>query len=392
MMPISQIEALEAAVRAYCEEVDFIGWDPWDALGSPLFRAFPFNQRLPRWAANHLVKISPINVRPVLGIKKDCFAKGSALFMSGYLQRQKLNPDPRNMQIIKELLTRLEDKRIDGFSGPCWGTNLAYQTRAFFVPAETPSAVHTAFVVDALLDLNEIEPDNHLVEMAVGACRFIMRDLTITDTPEGMYFSYTPLDRTKVVNVTALIARMLARTGNVVKDDELIHKSKQAASWAISCQAEDGSWPYGIDPVHDWIDNYHTGFVLDALEDYLCYTDDDQVDEAITKGVEFYRKHLFLDDGTPKFSPNSIYPIDGHCLAQGIFTFTKLCNRNEDYLAFAAKIAEWGKRHFQHPSGYFYFQRRKSWLNRIPHIRWVQAWMFLALNRLIYTVKKEERH
>ena len=126
---------------------------------------------------------------------------------------------------------------------------------------------------------------------------------------------------------------------------------------------------------------------LDALEDYLTYTGDSQVNNAIEKGATFYKDYLFLEDGTPKFSPGSIYPIDGHCLAQGILTFTRLSHRNAEYLSFAEKIAEWGKRNFQHPDGYFYFQRRKFWTNRTSHIRWVQAWMFLALNRLLFAMK-----
>jgi hypothetical protein len=390
MMPISQIEASEAALRAYCERHNFLGWDPWDALGSPLFGRFPLNQRLPRWAANHLLKIAPVNVRPLLGIRKDCFAKGLALCMSAYLLRQKCRSDARNLEICKDLRERLEKKKIGGYSGPCWGTNLAYQTRAFFVPPDTPSAVHTAFAVEALLDLNEIAPDPGLVDMALGACHFALRDLTITDAPDGIYFSYTPRDRTKVINVTALVARMLARTGALVKDNVLLKKSRQAAAWVVSCQAADGSWPYGLDPVHHWIDNYHTGFVLEALEDYLSYTGDTRITGTIDKGSEFYRKQLFLEDGTPKFSPGAVYPVDGHCLAQGILTFTRLKHRNEEYLSFAEKIAEWGRCNFQHPDGYFYYQRRRMWLNRIPYIRWVQAWMVLALNRLIYALKSEE--
>ncbi|MFH1862327.1 MAG: hypothetical protein ABH878_05890, partial [bacterium] len=58
------------------------------------------------------------------------------------------------------------------------------------------------------------------------------------------------------------------------------------------------------------------------------------------------------------------------------------------YLSFAHTIACWGIRNFQHDSGYFYFQKRRYWWNRIPYIRWVQAWMFLALNRLIAAHKK----
>ncbi len=383
MKPVSDIAAAEESLRSYCERVDFQGWDPWDALASPLFRVFPFNLRLPRWAGNHLIKISPVNIRPLLGIRRDCFAKGLALFLSAYVLRAGMQKDQGARRLIPLLYQRLMEKMIPGYSGPCWGTNVAYQTRAFFVPENTPSLVHTAFAVEAILDLNEFQPDDTLVRDARGACAFILNDLHIFDTPDGICFSYTPQDRSRVINVTALAARMLARTGRIGAVPEFIEKARRAARFVVSRQAEDGSWLYGEDPIHHWIDNYHTGFVLEALEDYRRYADDDSVDSAVNRGAEFYRKRLFREDGTPKFSPQSVYPIDGHCIAQGILTFTRLKDRRPDFLPFARRIARWGITRFQDPSGYFYFQRRRRVWNRIPHIRWVQAWMLLALNRLL---------
>lgn len=389
MKPASTFSQAEASLRAYCETVGFSGWDPWDALASPFFSFFPLNLKYPRWAGNHLIKISPLNIRPLLGIHRDCFAKGLALFLAGYAIRERLYPNPQNRTVMTELKRRLFEKAIPGFSGPCWGTNIAYQTRAFYVPARTPSLVHTAFVVEAVLDLNELQPDDKLVETAAGACRFAFQDLNVQQSDDGICFSYTPQDRSRVINVTALAARMLARTGKTTRNEELTQKAKLAASYVISRQAGEGSWLYGEDPIHRWIDNYHTGFVLEALEDYLSYTGDETVVPTIQKGAEFYRHRLFLDDGMPKFSPGSLYPIDGHCLAQGILTFCRLRDRHPDFLPFAKKIALWGIKNFQDEDGYFYFQRCRWWLNRIPYIRWVQAWTFLALNRLISTLQGE---
>ncbi|RJP79170.1 MAG: hypothetical protein C4524_05845 [Candidatus Zixiibacteriota bacterium] len=363
--------------------MDFRGWDPWDALASPLLRTFPFTLRLPRWAANHLVKISPLNPRPLLGIPRDCFAKGVALFLSGYALRERLDPQPEQRDIIGLLHRRLRDKMIPGYSGPCWGTNVPYQTRAFYVPPQTPSLVHTAFAVEALLDLHDLQPQPQYLETAVGACRFALQDLNVRRAGEGLCFSYTPVDQTRVINVTALAARMLARTGRAAGDARLLDHAHRAMRYVTDQQAADGSWPYGEEPIHGWIDNYHTGFVLDSIEDYASHTGNDGIQSALLRGIRFYREHLFEEDGTPRFSPGSRYPLDGHCLAQGILTFTRLRRHDPEYLPFAERIAAWGVRHFRHPQGYYYFQIRRRWKNTIPHIRWVQAWMFLALNRLL---------
>lgn len=392
MEPLPKIIQAEESLRSYCQEVNFSGWDPWDALESPLFCLPPFRNRLFRWAGNHLIKISPINVRPFLGIRKDCFAKGLALFISGYVLRQKHSPEAGNGETIARLYQRLKEKIIPGYSGPCWGTNVAYQTRAFYVPAQTPSLVHTAFAVEALLDLDDLETNPELIETARGACRFALNDLKVRPAGSGVCFSYTPQDDSRVINVTALAARMLARTGRTVGDETLIQKARQAALYVMSQQTPEGSWYYGQDPIHHWVDNYHTGFVLEALADYQKHSrdPDENITRAVQSGAEYYRKRLFLKDGTPKFSPDSVSPIDGHCLAQGILTFTRLEGLDPINLPFARTIALWGIEHFQTKKGYFYFQRRRYWLNRISHIRWVQAWMFLALNRLLLTISHGE--
>jgi hypothetical protein len=390
MNPLSLIAEAEKSLRVYCETTDFKGWDPWDALASPLLKIFPFSHKYPRWAANHLIKISPLNFRPLLGIRPDCFAKGLALFLASYVSSEKGKPAESNWESINELKQRLFDKTITGYDGPCWGTNVAYQTRAFFVPENTPSLVHTAFAVEAILDLYDLKPDPTLLETADGACRFILSDLNIRETNSGISFSYTPTDHSRVINVSALAARMLVRTGKMTENHAYVDTGRRAAKFVITQQNRDGSWYYGQDPVHRWIDGYHTGFVLEALEDYFKYTGDNDAINVILHGLNFYRTNLFGSDGTPKFSPKATYPIDGHCLAQGILTFTRLRQRHPESLEMAQKIALWGIRHFQDARGYFYFQRRRLWLNKIPHIRWVQAWMFLALNRLLNALQFDQ--
>ena len=59
---------------------------------------------------------------------------------------------------------------------------------------------------------------------------------------------------------------------------------------------------------------------------------------------------------------------------------------SKEYLSFAGKISDWtmdnmydNKRH------YFYYRKFKFYINKIPYMRWSQAWMFLALS--IYNEK-----
>ena len=54
----------------------------------------------------------------------------------------------------------------------------------------------------------------------------------------------------------------------------------------------------------------------------------------------------------------------------------------------ADKIARWALENMQDKKGYFYYQKTKWYTNRIPYIRWSQAWMFYALAHLLAAQKK----
>jgi hypothetical protein len=49
------------------------------------------------------------------------------------------------------------------------------------------------------------------------------------------------------------------------------------------------------------------------------------------------------------------------------------------YADLAGRIVHWMVRNLQDKDGYFYFQKKKHYINRIPYMRWSQAWAFHAL-------------
>ena len=81
-------------------------------------------------------------------------------------------------------------------------------------------------------------------------------------------------------------------------------------------------------------------------------------------------------DGLPKYYHDSIYPIDIHSPTQAIVFFSRMGN---DYVELTDKIIQWMIRNMLDKRGFFYFQKRKHYTNKIPYIRWGQAWAFHAL-------------
>jgi rhamnogalacturonyl hydrolase YesR len=133
---------------------------------------------------------------------------------------------------------------------------------------------------------------------------------------------------------------------------------------------------------HQWIDNFHTGYNLECIADYIRFSGDHDNDENLAKGFDYYIKTFFSDEGVPKYYSNSVYPIDIHAPAQMIITLAKLGKLHE-FKNLASKVLNWTIDNMQSDEGYFYYQITKYFSSRIPYMRWAQAWMFYALSEYL---------
>lgn len=380
-------------LRAYIEAQEYKGWDPYDGLNSKFFQSIPFvkSNRLMRLIWIQLFKKSPMNFRGLTRVEKAYNPKGLGLFLSGYCKLYQFDRTQEVRSRIRFLSDRLLELQSQGCSGACWGYNFDWQARAFFQPKGTPSVVVTTYVGNALLDAYEILKDQKILDTVLTVKDFILKDLNRTYDANGNYcFSYSPLDETQVYNASLLGSRMLSRIYHYTKDEEVIICAKQSVSYCINHQNDDGSWAYGNLPYHRWIDNFHTGFNLEALSVYRKYANDNSFDKQIQIGLDYYLANFFEADGMPKYYNNSVYPVDIHCPAQLPITLSNLKEFNQN-LELVEKVLAWTIKNLQDPSGYFYFQARKTGKNKIPYIRWAQAWMFLSLsNYLLETEKMPE--
>jgi len=128
--------------------------------------------------------------------------------------------------------------------------------------------------------------------------------------------------------------------------------------------------------IQGWIDSFHTGFNLQAIRYILDSGLAPEYRAAYGKGVEYYAGNFFLEDGTPKYYHDRIYPIDIHSPAQAICFF---CREGKEYQDLTDRIVNWMLQNMYSRKGFFYFRKGKSLTNRIPYMRWSQAWAFHAL-------------
>ncbi len=364
----------------YCEKEDYRGWDPFDGLNSELFNKSNLkNYYLPRLFLIQLLKRSPINFRKILKVPKGYNTKGLSLFLTSYCNLYSISNDKLYLEKINFIAEKLISLRSKNYPESCWGYNFDWQSRAFFLPKYTPTVVATSFVADSLFAAYEITKNTKYLNHALSSANFIKKRLNISPASNGIIFSYSPLDSTRVYNASILGARLLAQAYYYTNNKEYFESSTQAVNYVISNQNFDGSWVYGELKIQKWIDSFHTGFILECISDYMKFTNDNKFIDQLDKGMEYYLKNFFKENGAPKYYNNSLYPIDIHSPAQLITTLykTNYFSKNKNL---ANKVVVWTIKNMQHKNGYFYYQKNRFFTSKIPYMRWSQAWMFYALS------------
>jgi hypothetical protein len=150
-------------------------------------------------------------------------------------------------------------------------------------------------------------------------------------------------------------------------------------TYSCSRQLLDGAWYYGEAPMYHWIDNFHTGYNLDCLKRYIDASGDRRYEQALRKGLQYFKQHFFQGDGCPKYYYNKLQPIDIQCAAQAIDTLAFFSDMDDECLDLAKKVASWTLQNMQAPDGHFYY-RDLGWKKiKTPMFHWGQGTMFKAL-------------
>lgn len=377
-------------LRIYCETEKFKGYDPYDGLNSSLFQAIPglSKSRIARLAWIQFFKRSPINLRPITGVKKEYNPKAMGLFLASYCLLYRTEAKQEYLDKINFFIENINSSVSKGYSGACWGYNFDWQARAFFQPKGTPTVVASVFIANALLDAYEITKQDTLLKTARSTCDFILKNLNRTyDDKSNFAFSYSPLDKSVVFNASLLGSRLLSRVYSFTNEKELVEAAKRSVAYCCSYQRTDGSWGYGTLPFHQWVDNFHTGYNLECISDYMKYTGDNVYLDNVKQGLNYYVNTFFTNEGVPKYYNNSVYPIDVHAPAQMVVTLAKL-GRFHEHRELMDRVLHWTIKNMQSKKGFFYYQINKFFSSKIPYMRWAQAWMFYALS----TYTKFENH
>jgi hypothetical protein len=377
-LTLVRAEALDR-IRAWGEARDWRGYDPYDALNSPLAPMLTLGLSQGRRVFTQVVKRSPLNLRPLLRIRPELNAKAVALVASGYARLGAARDDHAALAAATSWLDWLVGHSSSEV-GLGWGYHFDVETRFFGYARETPNVIATSFAAHALLDGSELIGDASWGDAAAQACEFLVSALLVEE-PGRTYFRYLPAEGELVHNANVLGCSVLARTATVLQRPDIAEPVQSALASTLTAQRLDGSWPYSEGGSgRDWVDNFHTGYVLEGLA--MCEAFASEAVTSLERGLVYWEQNLFLADGTPRYTSRMTYPVDAHNYAQAIETWLAVTPHWADRLERAERCAALLVQDLLNSRGHVDFQRHRHWRNRVPFVRWTTAPAFRALARL----------
>ena len=379
---LSKDQILESIHRLseWLEKNDYRGYDTFDGLNAKYLRPLTFETKFLRTVLQQGVRRFPVNVRPLLGIPKNRSTKGMGYLARGFIRLQQATGDKSWGDKAESALQWLIENESTGYSGACWGNHFDYQSRGFYLPKGVPTIVWTSLIGHAFLDAyDHFKRDNYL-QVAASACEHISRDLDTYPEGDSLCISYIPTGKNEIHNANTLGASLLARTYSYTRNESYRSLAQKAIQYTANHQRANGSWYYGEAPNVQWVDNFHTAYVLDCFKYYITATRDDRFQAKLDAGYEYWKSAFFLADGTPRYYDHKTLPIDIQCSSQAIDTLVFFNDRDPQNLPLALRVAKWTIENMQDRTGYFYYRRYSPRLvNKTPTLHWGQATMLCAL-------------
>jgi len=373
-------------LEKWVEDHDYRGYDPADGLTSYL-RPLTFGNLFLDRLLMQLIWRSPINLRPLLGVKPLDSNIGRGYMAWGYLTMFKLSGDQSYKDKAVSCLDWLVKNRAPGFEHYSWGKMFDFASRGGRQGKYEPITVWTSLIGQAFLEAYEIIGDKKYLEVAESICSWIL-ERPRNQTDSGFCLNYTPFGEgdCTIHNQSMLAAAMLARTAKFNKNSEYINVAHEAIKYTCTRQLPDGSWYYGEDPKYHWIDNFHTGYNLDALKCYIESTNDKTYENNLKQGFIFFKNNFFEPTGRPRYYHNRTYPIDSQCCSQAIETLANFSTYDESSMALGICVSRWTIENMQDRDGHFYFMRYPLMTLKVPMIHWAQATIYKALSALLLKI------
>ena len=323
------------------------------------------------------------------------FPIADAHYAMGFAFLFQVTNDEAHLRSAIHFLEELQKSRCPGFKEYCWGYPYDWVTRNGTIKQQTPLITSTPYVYEAFLQvyqLLESEDRGQRAEDMLSEYRQILESIArhaatdIKDFPTSetaSSCSYTPFDKGGVINAAAYRAFLLTSASKLFCNEDYWRIAERNLNFVLENQNADGSWFYAVDGVRDFVDHYHTCFVMKALSKIHALTGHAATLKALGKGVSYYLSNLFDAEGLPKpFSraPRlTVYKRELYDCAECINLCLLLRDRFPALETTLEKVVGHVLEAWVKPDGAFRSRKLHVGWDNVPMHRWGQSQMFRSL-------------
>jgi hypothetical protein len=313
------------------------------------------------------------------------FPIADAHYAMGFAFLHEATGDGAYLKKSRRFLDALKQSRSPAFSEYCWGYPFDWVTRAGTIKRDTPFITSTPYAYEAFLQAFEIDPRREWREVLESVVRHAcmdIKDFRISERASSC--GYSPEDtRGGVVNAAAYRAFILTSASRVFAREEYWRIAERNLAFVLESQNADGSWPYAMDGARDFVDHFHTCFVMKALAKIDRLTAHPACREALARGVTYYLANLFDADGLPrpfaKAPRLTVYKRELYDCAESINLCLLLRDHFPECEAKLETIVTGLLRDWVKPDGSFRSRRLMLGWDNVPMHRWAQSQMFRSL-------------
>jgi hypothetical protein len=311
------------------------------------------------------------------------YAMGSA-FLS------RTSGEQRYYRRAVHFLEVLKETRCPGYAHDGWGYPFDWETVRGTIKSGTPLITTLPYVYEAFREVYRLDKDEQWQKVMRSIAEHALldyRDIETSPRAASCTYSPNPDDSDRVVNASAYRAYLLMRAAVDFSEAGYSEAAQRNLNFVLESQNADGSWYYAMDGRRHFIDHFHTCFVLKALAKIEALTGESGCTEAIERGVGYYVRSLFDEQGLPKpFSraPRlTVYRRELYDYAECLNLSTLLQARFPKLDAIRSTVLRDVLDRWQKPDGSFRSRQLRFGWDNVPMHRWAQSQMFRSLALLL---------
>jgi len=312
-----------------------------------------------------------------------------AHYAMGFAFLSQVLGEERHYRRAVHFLEVLKETRCSRYEHYCWGYPFDWETRRGTMREGIPLITTVPYVYEAFREVYRIDGKPEWREIMLSIAQHAMldyKDFETSASASSCAYNPEPLEPGGVINASAYRAFLLMQASVDFSEEKYRKIANRNLNFVLETQNSDGSWYYSTDGDRDFVDHFHTCFVLKALAKIEAITKNQDCTQAIARGVDYYVKNLFDEQALPKpFSRRprlTVYRRELYDYAECINLAVLLQGRFpalDEILSRVIKLDGWKK-----PDGSFRSRQLFLGWDDTPMHRWAQSQLFRSLCFLLY--------